>query len=204
MPMLAFCTLLVGTVMALVSPGPILFRHPRIGLRGRRFMCYKFRTMRVGAGSKIRRGDCDRLVRASAPMVRMEAGGDSRLIPGGRLMRASGLAGLPQFINVLRGEMSVVGPQSCLPDEYEKCLPRERARWNAMPGLTGLWQVSGRTQTTFDEMVRLDLDYAENRSFWLDVTIIARSAPALLRQLRDARRRPELVTQTGKSERAEV
>jgi lipopolysaccharide/colanic/teichoic acid biosynthesis glycosyltransferase len=202
MPLLAFCTLLTATVMALVSRGPVLFRQERVGYRGRRFMCYKFRTMQVGADSTIHREHCEQLIQSNAPMVKMDAQGDSRLIPGGRWIRSSGLDELPQILNVLRGEMSLVGPRPCVPYEYEKYLPWQRARFNAMPGLTGLWQVSGKNRTTFDEMIRLDIRYSETRSWWMDLKIMAMTLPALLRQLRDTGSELKALAQTAISERA--
>jgi lipopolysaccharide/colanic/teichoic acid biosynthesis glycosyltransferase len=205
MPVLAFCTLLGATVMALVSPGPVFFRQERVGYRGRRFMCFKFRTMHVGADSTIHRAHCEQLIQTNAPMVKMDARGDARLIPGSRLIRASGLDELPQILNVLRGEMSLVGPRPCVPYEYAKYLPWQRARCNALPGLTGLWQVSGKNRTTFDEMIRLDIRYSENLSWQQDLKIIAKTVPALLFQLRDSRRvRPNASTQTRTPEEARV
>jgi lipopolysaccharide/colanic/teichoic acid biosynthesis glycosyltransferase len=137
-------------------------------------------------------------------MVKMDARGDSRLIPGGRLIRASGLDELPQIINVFRGEMSVVGPRPCVPYEYEQYLPWQRARFNVVPGLTGLWQVSGKNRTTFEEMIRLDLRYAETRSLWLDLKIMVLTLPALLAQLRGADSGRGAPAETGRSERASV
>ena len=204
MPALAFCTLLTATVMALVSPGPVLFRQERVGYRGRRFMCYKFRTMHVGADSQIHREHCEQLIQSNAPMVKMDARGDSRLIPGGRLIRASGLDELPQILNVLRGEMSLVGPRPCVPYEYEKYHPWQRARCNAMPGLTGLWQVSGKNRTTFDEMIRLDLHYVGNRSLGMDLTIMFKTIPTLLLQLRDTGKGARASAQTERSEQPGV
>jgi exopolysaccharide production protein ExoY len=204
MPVLAFCALLTAAVMALVSPGPVFFRQERVGYRGRRFMCFKFRTMHVGSDSKIHQQHCDQLIHSNAPMVKMDARGDSRLIPGGRLIRASGLDELPQIINVVRGEMSVVGPRPCVPYEYEQYLPWQRARFNVAPGLTGLWQVSGKNRTTFEEMIRLDLRYAEKRSLWLDLGIMFLTVPALLKQLRGANSRPMAPAGAGSSERARV
>jgi lipopolysaccharide/colanic/teichoic acid biosynthesis glycosyltransferase len=190
--------------MALVSPGPVLFRQERVGYRGRRFMCYKFRTMHVGADSKIHREHCEQLIQSNAPMVKMDARGDARLIPGSRFIRATGLDELPQILNVLRGEMSLVGPRPCVPYEYEKYLPWQRARCNAMPGLTGLWQVSGKNRTTFDEMIRLDICYAKNRSVWMDLKIMTKTVPALLRQLRDLGKGPRASAQTRRSGEARV
>jgi lipopolysaccharide/colanic/teichoic acid biosynthesis glycosyltransferase len=117
----------------------------------------------------------------------MDARGDARLIPGGRLIRASGLDELPQIVNVLRGEMSLVGPRPCMSYEYEKYTARQRGRFDALPGLTGLWQVSGKNRTTFDEMIRLDIQYAQNKSLLLDLRIMLRTFPALLVQLLDTR-----------------
>jgi lipopolysaccharide/colanic/teichoic acid biosynthesis glycosyltransferase len=198
MPVLAVCTLMTATVMALVSPGPVLFRQERVGYRGRRFMCYKFRTMHVGADSTVHQEHCEQLIQSNAPMEKMDIRGDSRLIPGSRLIRAAGLDELPQILNVLRGEMSLVGPRPCLPYEYEKYLPWQRARCNAMPGLTGLWQVSGKNRTTFDEMIRLDIYYAVNLSFWQDLKITTKTVPALLLQLRDMGKGPRAPAQTRK------
>ncbi len=117
-------------------------------------------------------------------MVKMDARGDSRLIPGGWLLRASGLDELPQLINILRGEMSLIGPRPCLPYEYQQYLPWQRARLDAIPGLTGLWQVSGKNRTTFEEMVLLDIKYAKTQSLGLDAKIALLTVPALLHQIR--------------------
>ena len=187
-PALALLTLATTILMKLTSPGPVFFRQERIGYRGRRFMCYKFRTMHVGADSRVHQTHCDYLIQSNAPMVKMDARGDARLIPGAWLIRAAGLDELPQIINVLRGEMSLIGPRPCVPYEYEKYLPWQRERFNAVPGLTGLWQVSGKNRTTFEEMMRLDIEYARNVSWWLDLKIILMTVPALLLQIHDTRR----------------
>jgi lipopolysaccharide/colanic/teichoic acid biosynthesis glycosyltransferase len=188
LPVLALLTLLTAIVMKLTSPGPVFFRQERVGYREKRFMCYKFRTMLVGADPRSHQTHSDYLIQSNAPMVKMDSRGDSRLVPGGWLIRASGLDELPQIINVLRGEMSLVGPRPCVPYESEKYQPWERERFNAVPGLTGLWQVSGKNRTTFEEMMRLDIRYARNVSWWLDLKIILMTVPALLLQIRDARR----------------
>jgi lipopolysaccharide/colanic/teichoic acid biosynthesis glycosyltransferase len=129
------------------------------------------------------------LMDSDAPMVKLDAAGDSRIIPGGRLLRASGLDELPQLINVLKGEMSLVGPRPCLPYEAEKYLPWQNERFDAAPGLTGLWQVSGKNRTTFTRMMQLDIAYARNQSLWLDLKIICKTIPALLGQMSDLRRK---------------
>jgi lipopolysaccharide/colanic/teichoic acid biosynthesis glycosyltransferase len=118
-------------------------------------------------------------------MTKLDARSDPRLIPFGAALRATGLDELPQILNVLRGEMSIVGPRPCIPYEYELYEPWHRRRFDAVPGLTGLWQVSGKNRTTFDQMIRLDIDYAERASLWLDLTIMLKTLPALITQCVD-------------------
>jgi lipopolysaccharide/colanic/teichoic acid biosynthesis glycosyltransferase len=186
MPVLAVFTLVMTFALGIMgSNGPVFFRQERVGYRGRRFRCYKFRTMTVGADSSAHQAYLSQLMGSNAPMVKMDSLGDSRLIPGGWLLRASGLDELPQLINVLRGEMSLIGPRPCLPYEYERYLPWQQQRFNATPGLTGLWQVSGKNRTTFDEMIRLDIEYAKNQSLWLDARIVLKTVPAIVRQILD-------------------
>jgi lipopolysaccharide/colanic/teichoic acid biosynthesis glycosyltransferase len=133
---------------------------------------------------------CDhfrQLMESEVPMTKLDARCDPRLIPLGSLLRATGLDELPQIINVLRGEMSFVGPRPCIPYEYEGYQPWQRRRFDAVPGLTGLWQVSGKNRTTFNEMIRLDIEYSERLSLWLDLKIIFRTLPALWQQCLDIR-----------------
>jgi len=134
------------------------------------------------------------LMRSECPMTKLDAVGDIRLIPGGRFLRASGLDELPQIFNVLRGEMSLVGPRPCLPREFERYQPSEQRRVNALPGLTGYWQVNGKNNTTFKEMIDMDLFYVRNMSIWLDLTIMLRTIPTLIKEVlnrpRTARDRP--------------
>jgi lipopolysaccharide/colanic/teichoic acid biosynthesis glycosyltransferase len=127
------------------------------------------------------------LIKSGTAMTKLDARRDPRLIPGGAALRAMGLDEPPQLINVLRGEMSIVGPRPCLPYEYELYEPWQRRRCDAVPGLTGLWQVSGKNRTTFDQMIRLDIEYSQRFSPWLDVTIILKTLPALWRQCSDMR-----------------
>jgi lipopolysaccharide/colanic/teichoic acid biosynthesis glycosyltransferase len=188
LPIVALFSLAIAIVIKISSPGPIFFRQQRVGHRDRRFMCYKFRTMVTGAESKIHQRHCDDLIHSNAPLVKMDARRDSRIIPGGWLLRASGLDELPQLFNVLRGDMSLVGPRPCVPYEHEQFLPWQRERSQAIPGLTGLWQVSGKNRTTFEEMIRLDIHYAQNVSWQLDLKIILLTAPALFLQISDTRR----------------
>jgi len=183
--------LIVGTIVALVvkfgSRGPILFRQKRVGYKGQQFTCFKFRTMEVNAETVSHRNHTEQLIRSQAPMVKLDAQKDPRLVPFGTLLRATGMDELPQLLNVLRGEMSIVGPRPCIPYEYELYEPWQRDRFNAVPGLTGLWQVSGKNRTTFNEMIRFDIEYSERKSLWLDAAIILKTLPALWVQCQDTR-----------------
>lgn len=187
LPFLIIVMAFLKVVLAIWSPGSVFFRQERVGYMGRRFTLYKFRTMHTGADTTVHRAHVEQLVRSNAPLKKMDAAGDKRLVPFGWLLRATGIDELPQIINVLRGEMSIVGPRPCIPYEYEQYAPWHRARFNAAPGLTGLWQVSGKNRTTFDEMVQLDIRYCESKSAALDLSIIARTIPALCTQVKDTR-----------------
>ena len=188
LPVLCLITLVMAVILKLTSPGPVLFKQERVGYKGSRFKCYKFRTMAVGADTKGHQAYYASLVGSTAPMVKMDLKGDKRLIPGGWLLRATGLDELPQIINILLGEMSLVGPRPCLQYEYDQYENWHKDRFNSVPGLTGLWQVSGKNRTTFDEMVRLDIQYSETRSLPLDLKIIFMTVPALMIQLSDTRK----------------
>jgi exopolysaccharide production protein ExoY len=186
--------LLIGGAAALLirlgSSGSIFFRQKRVGYKGREFVCYKFRTMRVDAEADSHRLHTQELIRSQTPMIKLDAHRDPRLVPFGRILRVSGLDELPQLINVVRGEMSLVGPRPCISYECEEFEPWHWQRCDAFPGLTGLWQVSGKNRTTFDEMVRLDIEYSQRASLWLDLKIMFRTVPALWGQycdLRDAK-----------------
>jgi lipopolysaccharide/colanic/teichoic acid biosynthesis glycosyltransferase len=169
----------------LVSPGRVFFRQERVGLRGRRFLCYKFRIMQVDADPATHQQHLQRLLTNGAAMRKMDAARDPRLIPGGALLRATGLDELPQLLNVLRGEMSLVGPRPCIPYEFELYPPAGSKRFETLPGLTGLWQVSGKNRTTFDEMLALDAHYVRNQSLWMDVSILLRTPLALVQEVVD-------------------
>ena len=121
-------------------------------------------------------------------MEKMDLLGDGRLIRCGGLIRASGLDELPQIFNVLRGEMSLVGPRPCLPSEYEDYSEGQRERFDAVPGITGNWQVNGKNHTTFERMVELDIEYARNKSLRRDVMILLQTPSAVFAQLRERRR----------------
>jgi lipopolysaccharide/colanic/teichoic acid biosynthesis glycosyltransferase len=179
--------LLIGLMVKLVSPGPALFKQQRVGYRGRLFTCLKFRTMRVNADTGVHTGHMVHLMKSGRPMTKLDAVGDSRLITGGWLLRSCGLDELPQLINVLRGEMSLVGPRPCLAYECENYQRRHCERFDTPPGLTGFWQVKGKNRTTFEEMLDLDLYYVKHKSLLLDLAIIARTVPAIVQQVIDQR-----------------
>jgi len=185
--------LMLGAGVALLvvcgSRGPVFFRQRRVGYKGREFTCYKFRTMRVDAEADPHRDHFRQLMESEVPMTKLDAKRDPRLVPLGAALRATGLDELPQLINILRGEMSLVGPRPCIPYEYERYQPWQRRRFEAVPGLTGLWQVSGKNRTTFNEMIRLDIEYSERVSLWLDLKIILKTFPALWQQCLDSRAR---------------
>jgi len=189
MPLVLPLAVLISVLIRTVSEGPVLFRQERIGYLGRKFMCFKFRTMFVGSETTAHQGHLQHLIKLDVPMVKLDARGDSRIIPFGRLLRSTGLDELPQLINVLRGEMSMVGPRPCLVYECENYLPWQRERFNTLPGLTGLWQVSGKNQTTFSEMMQLDISYARKKTLWMDLTIILKTIPAILGQVLNSRRK---------------
>src|SRR5262245_48940111 len=119
LPVIVPLGLLIGVWIKISSRGPVFFGRERVGFRGRRFTCLKFRSMRVGADSKVHREYLKQLMRSDVPMVKMDLKGDSRLIPLGSVLRSTGLDELPQIINVLRGEVSLVGPRPCIPYAYE-------------------------------------------------------------------------------------
>ena len=168
------------------SRGPTLFRQERIGRNGKRFIIYKFRSMKVNAPTRRHVSHFGNLVRSNCPMVKLDLLCDSRLITGGCLLRAAGLDELPQLLNVLRGEMSLVGPRPCLPEEYRFFTARQRERFEALPGLTGIWQVNGKNSMTFSEMNAMDALYVRRSSVLLDLSIMLRTPVALFRQMAQA------------------
>jgi lipopolysaccharide/colanic/teichoic acid biosynthesis glycosyltransferase len=169
--------LVIALAIRLGSPGPIFFRQTRVGREGRLFTCYKFRSMRDGA-DELRAALHD-LNEATGPIFKMRD--DPRLTRVGKIIRRLSFDELPQLYNVLLGDMSLVGPRPPMPSEVEAYQAWHRRRLEVSPGLTGLWQVSGRSNLTFDEMVMLDLFYAENWSLVRDFKILLRTVPVVLR-----------------------
>src|SRR5437660_5160118 len=177
----------VALWVAVTSPGPIFYRQPRIGFKGRRFMLVKFRTMKVNAETQVHEAYLEHLIVSDRPMIKLDATGDPRLIRGGKFLRATGLDELPQVFNVLRGEMSLVGPRPCTPNEFAHYAPWQRERVNGLPGLTGYWQVNGKNKTTFNEMIVMDLFYLKNLSILLDLKIMLKTCTVIAAQLVESR-----------------
>ena len=171
--------LTIMVAIKLVSPGPVFFRQRRIGFLGRPFLIFKFRSMKVDAETHTHERYVELLMQRDAPLTKLDAN-DKRLIPFGRIFRATGLDELPQVFNVLRGEMSLVGPRPCTPNEFEKYRPDQRQRVNAPPGISGYWQVHGKNRTTFNEMIAMDLKYVREMSLCLDCAIVLRTLFVLL------------------------
>ena len=162
--------LLAMLAIVLTSGGPVLFRQKRVGYQGREFIIFKLRTMRSGKAPK-----------ASGDRIFDKVQGDARVTPVGRLLRKFSLDELPQLFNVLRGEMSLVGPRPLLPSDMRRFpLGRPMRRFDVKPGLTGLWQVSGRSLLSDAERIRLDLEYVERWSPWMDMMILLRTPLAVL------------------------
>jgi lipopolysaccharide/colanic/teichoic acid biosynthesis glycosyltransferase len=169
--------LFVAVWIKCVSRGPAFFRQQRFGLAGRPFVVWKFRTMETNDAEEKHRSHVKDLMSNDRPLVKCD--GKMRIIRGGRVIRQLGLDELPQLINVLAGEMSLVGPRpDVVPlDQYQDW---QRCRFDVLPGITGLWQVSGKNQTTFSTMMKLDTTYVRRRSLWLDLAILVKTIPAVM------------------------
>ena len=166
----------VAVIIKLTSPGPILFGQKRSGLHGRLFTMYKFRSMVTNA--EMLRAELEAYNEMSGPVFKMKA--DPRVTPVGRFLRKTSLDELPQLWNVLMGDMSLVGPRPPIPSEVQHYDPWHRRRLSMKPGLTCLWQISGRNKIGFDQWMKLDLQYIDNWSLWLDLKILARTVPVVL------------------------
>ena len=177
---------LAAIAVRLSSPGPVLFRQRRLGRHMEPFTVLKFRTMRADADSALHRDYVRSLIGTrppeNAPDNLYKLVIDPRVTPVGRFLRSWSLDEVPQLWNVLRGEMSLVGPRPVIEYEVEQYPDWYLRRFAVKPGLTGLWQVSGRNEKTYEEMVRFDIEYAERRSLWLDLRILARTALVVMRR----------------------
>jgi exopolysaccharide biosynthesis polyprenyl glycosylphosphotransferase len=168
--------LAIGAAIKLGSRGPVLYRDRRIGLNEQPFMMIKFRTMYADAAARQPQLEAEN--EAEGPLFKIRR--DPRITPVGRFLRRFSLDEIPQVLNVLRGEMSLVGPRPLPVRDYERLEAWHRKRYLVLPGMTGLWQVAGRADLTFDDLVRLDFYYLENWSIWLDISVLAKTVPAVI------------------------
>lgn len=172
--------LLIAFVIRLDSPGPVIFRQTRTGLGGRSFLMYKFRTMVDGADEI--KPQLQHLNGSGDPRL-FKIKDDPRVTRSGRVLRRLSLDELPQLLNVLRGEMSLIGPRPFFPDDLDRYAPHHFERLSVLPGITGLWQVKGRsTVVDFEEVIRFDRHYIRNWSLWMDLKILGLTLPAVLRR----------------------
>jgi exopolysaccharide biosynthesis polyprenyl glycosylphosphotransferase len=181
---------ITALTIRLTSPGPVIFKQSRFGKKGTRFLFYKFRSMYWNVDDEIHRDYITNLIEGNleeinegdegTPLYKMKS--DPRVTPVGRIIRKTSIDELPQLFNVLKGEMSLVGPRPPIPYEVEKYEPWHLRRiLEVKPGITGLWQVDGRSKTSFDDMVRMDLRYVQNWSLWLDIKILLKTVRAVIR-----------------------
>jgi lipopolysaccharide/colanic/teichoic acid biosynthesis glycosyltransferase len=195
---LAPILLVIGLLIKIDSPGPMIFTQERVGARRRlhnnrihweitTFPFYKFRTMYHGADQSLHEEQVKRFVQGQ--ILLSENGGsfkihnDPRITPLGRLLRKTSLDELPQLLNVLRGEMSLVGPRPVPTYEVAGYQPHHRERLAVWPGITGIWQVKGRGRVTFEEMITMDIEYVRQRSLWLDLTLMAKTLVVAIKGL---------------------
>ncbi len=177
---------LIALAIKLYSPGPVFYRQKRVGKNGKVFDMIKFRSMRVGNHSQVHKEHVQRLIRENASPSELggrslKLEGDPRITRPGKTLRKLSLDELPQFFNVLKGEMSIVGPRPSIPYEYELYDEWHKKRLAVLPGITGLWQVTAHNQVPFNEMVQIDLDYINHMSLWQDLKIMIRTPFEMLK-----------------------
>lgn len=183
--------LLVSALIKIMSPGPVFLKQERVGYGGKQFNFWKFRTMKVNADSSVHQQYFAELINGSKngegesdkPMAKLDDD-NPQIIPFGRILRKSCLDELPQLINVLRGDMSLVGPRPPIPYEVQEYVRWHKGRFDTVPGMTGLWQVSGKNRLSFKEMVRLDIRYSKNLSFVSDLKILMMTPIAIFSELK--------------------
>jgi lipopolysaccharide/colanic/teichoic acid biosynthesis glycosyltransferase len=181
---------LIALYIKCVSPGSVFFRQERIGFGGKSFHLLKFRTMHQNVNTKEHEAYLSQLIRSELsgdhgdlPMFKKE--NPSQIIPFGKILRNTCLDEIPQLINVFRGEMSLIGPRPPIPYEVKEYLQWHNHRFDSLPGMTGLWQVSGKNNLSFREMIRLDIRYSNKISFLLDMKILLRTPQAIIMNIRD-------------------
>lgn len=177
--------MIVPLIIKLTGKGPVFFKQERVGQGGRVFTFLKFRTMHMKNNQSVHVDYLSELINSDKPMTKLDSLEDPRIIPLGNLMRKACVDEIPQLFNVLRGDMSLVGPRPCLPYEVQEYLKWHRYRFDIRPGMTGLWQVSGKNRLTFKEMIRLDILYAEKMSFVLDLKILLKTPQAIVTIIAD-------------------
>ena len=186
--LLPFCIVLVivAVLIRLDSKGPIFFRQKRVGFNGKEFEMLKFRSMHVNCDNSVHREAVKQYINGAALNSHSNANNQYKLVDDprvtrmGRFIRRTSIDELPQFINVLRGEMTLVGPRPPLPYEVEAYSLRDQLRLCGKPGLTGTWQVYGRSRVTFQEMVEMDIAYLQQQSIWQDLKLIVLTIPVML------------------------
>jgi len=186
---LCLVIIVVAVLIRLDSKGPIFYRQKRVGLRGAEFNMYKFRSMYVKNDDSVHRDAIVKYMNGQEMNVgtvvaikfQFKLSDDPRVTRVGRFIRKTSIDELPQFFNVLRGEMTLVGPRPPLPYEVALYTPRDRLRLSGKPGLTGIWQVYGRSCVAFQDMVEMDIDYLQHQSFWEDLKLIALTIPVMIR-----------------------
>ena len=188
LPPLCIVIVIVAVAIRLDSAGPIFFKQKRIGLHGREFEMLKFRSMYENSPDAPHRETIVKYMNGekmhddiATTKFLYKLSDDQRVTKVGRFIRKKSIDELPQFFNVLRGEMTLVGPRPPIPYEVELYTPRDWLRLSGKPGLTGIWQVYGRSRVAFQSMVEMDIDYLQHQSFWEDLKLIALTVPVMIR-----------------------
>lgn len=183
LPLAIICAL-VAVMICLDSKGPIFFRQKRVGLNGKEFTLLKFRTMHPNSDDDLHRKAIEQYMQGAAlgdhGDTQFKLKGDPRITRVGRLLRKTSIDELPQFWNVLRGDMSLVGPRPPVPYEVERYSPNDLLRLSGKPGLTGIWQVYGRSRVPFQKMVEMDIDYLQQQSLLYDLKLIVLTVPVMV------------------------
>jgi lipopolysaccharide/colanic/teichoic acid biosynthesis glycosyltransferase len=185
--------LIIALMIKIVSPGPIFFMQERVGYGGKLFTMFKLRTMKHNTDTSIHKKYLAKLINAdenngesTSTRIMKKIEKDSRIVPFGNIIRSSGIDELPQLINVLLGDMSLIGPRPPISYEVDQYKNWFSDRFDIVPGLTGLWQVSGKNNLTFHEMIRLDIQYIRTQSFRLDLKILLLTPIAIFNIVRDS------------------
>ena len=187
--------LFVSIMIKFASSGPVFFKQERVGYLGKKFIMWKFRSMKLNCDTLTHQEHFSKLINSTKqideneklPMTKLDD--HPHIIPFGKILRKLCIDELPQIINVLCGKMSIVGPRPPIPYEAEEYLHWHNGRFDAVPGITGLWQVSGKNRLTFDQMIRLDIQYSRQLSIWLDIKIILMTPFAIMSQVKDSFKR---------------